>query len=1225
SNTIVVTVTDDPPRYALELWVYPQVVTDTSFILRTDAPTDTAENYSHLLGIRDGYFQHTVYDGVHKTVTGTTPVTVDTWYHLVGTAESGGDIKLYVNGDLEGKLDGVGTVWHSGDWYRLGSAYGPTGTSQYFTGRLDEVAVYSRTLSSGEVHDHYLRGALRLGFQVRACDDSGCDGETFVGPGGFVTTTYSEQSNDSVDLPGVSLTGVPDNRYFQYRVVFETDDPDYSPELRRVRVWPDHRLVIPSQGTCDADARAFTCDLGDMAAGGVITVTAHADVHPSARGVVTNTAVVSSTSLDADPTDDRALATTTVGSEVYLSVAKFDDDDEDGYWWHSGSADPVNPGFPMTYTLEVHNGGPSTAWDVWVTDTLPITATGVSAYGDWATCQFVTHAITCTTDSLGPYTWRRILITGTAPATVGLITNTAWITARASSVYTTSHVSDTQVTTIDYLADLVISKSSHPDPINPGETLTYTIAVTNTGPSTAVNVTVTDTHTLPPDLVVHPLASSDWSCSAPGSQVVCTLLHPLTPTHSASFNLTATAPLSGLIGDVAVAASETTDPRTDDNTVFYYATVRPTADLFIYKDDVKDPVNAAAPLTYTLSVTNAGPVSAGVYTTSQEFANPHRIGIPWSGRAHPYPSTLHIGGVPGVIGDLTVRLHGFSHDYPADVSALLVGPTGRSVVLMSNAGGGADANDVTLNFNDAGIRMPLSDTLTSTVTYRPTNYGISGEFYTPAPSGPYGGSLSNFIGTSPNGLWRLYVMDTMEAIGGEIARGWSLHLTATTADVVTVTDHLPAGLTGVHVTSPVGWACDAVTDTWTCVANYLAVETPAVFTITATSPITGGVITNTAVVTSTTIDPHPPSNRVQITTTVNPVADLSIGKRAPSSFAYAASTFTYTLHITNSGPSAATAVTVTDVVSGGAELVSAAGLGWNCSAPAPPHEVLTCTGGTILSGTAPVIVVTVTMPTASGPATGAGRKVVTNTAWITGATTDVVTTNNSAFVTTTILSVADVGIDKRAIPAIVAPGDLITYRLTFTNHGPNVATGVVITDRLPGEIISSVLVSSGANITRTPGTTYTWQVADLAAGEGGVITITGVVSAGLGTITNTAVITGAVEDPFLPNNTVTLATLINRPPIADAGPDQTVSVGSVVELDGSASTDPDGHLPLSYGWRQTGGAPAVVLSSAVVSRPTFTAPGTPTRLTFTLTVTDALGMGSAPDAVVVTIGERPIT
>ncbi len=103
--------------------------------------------------------------------------------------------------------------------------------------------------------------------------------------------------------------------------------------------------------------------------------------------------------------------------------------------------------------------------------------------------------------------------------------------------------------------------------------------------------------------------------------------------------------------------------------------------------------------------------------------------------------------------------------------------------------------------------------------------------------------------------------------------------------------------------------------------------------------------------------------------------------------------------------------------------------------------------------------------------------------------------------------------------------------------------------------------------------------------------------------------------------TITVTTLpVNRTPVADAGPDQTVSVGAVVTLDGSGSYDPEGDA-LAYLWRQTGGAP--VTFTANVSVTTFTAPASAGALTFTLTVTDTGGLTGA-DEVVITVQAQPV-
>jgi hypothetical protein len=95
---------------------------------------------------------------------------------------------------------------------------------------------------------------------------------------------------------------------------------------------------------------------------------------------------------------------------------------------------------------------------------------------------------------------------------------------------------------------------------------------------------------------------------------------------------------------------------------------------------------------------------------------------------------------------------------------------------------------------------------------------------------------------------------------------------------------------------------------------------------------------------------------------------------------------------------------------------------------------------------------------------------------------------------------------------------------------------------------------------------------------------------------------------------------INLPPVADAGSGQSVTLSTAVTLDGSSSSDPDGDYPLTYFWSQTGGTP--VSFTPTLSRTTFTAPAASDVLTFTLTVTDSLGLADPiPDMIVITVVE----
>ncbi len=122
---------------------------------------------------------------------------------------------------------------------------------------------------------------------------------------------------------------------------------------------------------------------------------------------------------------------------------------------------------------------------------------------------------------------------------------------------------------------------------------------------------------------------------------------------------------------------------------------------------------------------------------------------------------------------------------------------------------------------------------------------------------------------------------------------------------------------------------------------------------------------------------------------------------------------------------------------------------------------------------------------------------------------------------------------------------------------------------------------------------------------------------------------GAERQVSLTNNdiyTIYLPLVLkqNVPPVANAGPDQLVYPNTGVTLNGTASTDPDGHTPLTYRWTQTAG-PAVTLSNPAAVQPTFTTPNSPgATLTFQLVVTDTLGLADpTPDTVNIVVRSLP--
>jgi uncharacterized repeat protein (TIGR01451 family) len=121
-------------------------------------------------------------------------------------------------------------------------------------------------------------------------------------------------------------------------------------------------------------------------------------------------------------------------------------------------------------------------------------------------------------------------------------------------------------------------------------------------------------------------------------------------------------------------------------------------------------------------------------------------------------------------------------------------------------------------------------------------------------------------------------------------------------------------------------------------------------------------------------------------------------------------------------------------------------------------------------------------------------------------------------------------LSKQVTPDVVGPGQYLTYTLIFSNVGLQTATGVVIGDAVPVTVTNLSLVSSGVILTQTSGPpVYTWQAQDLATNQGGVMTMTGLVSPNLTVatvFTNTASITATESETEPGNNTATAVVMV---------------------------------------------------------------------------------------------------
>ncbi len=180
---------------------------------------------------------------------------------------------------------------------------------------------------------------------------------------------------------------------------------------------------------------------------------------------------------------------------------------------------------------------------------------------------------------------------------------------------------------------------------------------------------------------------------------------------------------------------------------------------------------------------------------------------------------------------------------------------------------------------------------------------------------------------------------------------------------------------------------------------------------------------------------------------------------------------------------------------------------------------------------------------------------------------------------------------------------------------PAAPNGAPIAEAGPDQTVASsrFAILSAAGSTDAEGTPlyFSWSANGVPLGDGPLISTRSVLALGAHTVT----LTVTDQQGLSGTDTMTLTVIPpSAPPVADAGPDQTVSRTQSVILDGTGSSDPDGD-PLTYTWKQGG--------ITIATTPTTTVgPFAVGIQVFTLTVSDP-GGASSSDSVVITTANAP--
>lgn len=859
----------------------------------------------------------------------------------------------------------------------------------------------------------------------------------------------------------------------------------------------------------------------------------------------------------------------------------------------TATPDPiVEAGALLTYTLTVtnQNTAQGPALNVVISDTLPANTVFQNA-------GFIAPATGVVTPNGNTIRWALddpISVNGQAQVQVvarvqsPLVSGTLLINSPAvSATNSPAVINGNPVTTVISSSSRIegISKVVQPATVAPGETVTYTITITNTGNQTATGVQVTDT--LDSNF---PTSSFNFSkVTVPGRDINGTA-----GITTVVFS-TAAPSLPGVYSNTLVTVTNGTEIDILGET----APVQVTSPAFtLSKVAARSVITAGENLSYTLTYTNSG-VSAGTNVLISDTL-PAGVTLIDSNPITDFQTGNEVGWLVGTVGSnvtgtivLTVSVPAsFDDNTVINNSATLTstelvgdsaGPipvTVRAPVLNLSKSAGANPVDAggiltyTLTYSNSGgasASVRITDTFDANTSFASAN---------PAPTGGTGQiRFWDIANLPPTGIDQTIIVTvnvtspltnnlTLTNTATIANVGHSAQATATTtvssAEILNISKSSSrAGASvkpGEFITYTITYSNSGnaiahgvrITDTidgnttfqgatsgvinndpeyiWNIGDLAPSASTQITLTVQANDPLPSGtVLTNSVIIRSNA----GVTDTAQVTDTLQNDPILHLNKQAITNTVEAGGTLTYTIYYSNTGNAPATGVIITDTLPAELHLQSA-----NPSPDSGSDPTYRWNIGTVAVGGPFSITLVVTADQIIPDLTP-----LTNVVTMTNVETDTLTANEVV-----TAHAVDLNISKTASSVVVKANEFITYTITVQNQGHATANNLIITDTLPISIVqSSVVSAASAGVTFnnfSAPDVYTWNAPTLAGQSSLTLTISGQLvtdpwsAAGL-VFTNMAEVSSADSEATLGNN------FVNRPATGRPGDPFTITLVAV--------------------------------------------------------------------------------
>ncbi|QHS59740.1 DUF7933 domain-containing protein [Chitinophaga agri] len=895
---------------------------------------------------------------------------------------------------------------------------------------------------------------------------------TSFAPGEDVTYTIVVTNNGTWDAPAVHVT-------------------DNAPVGTIIKSWT--AVANPATITLPATSGSGNIDqtIASLPNGGQAVYSVTVSTPSNFTGTLSNTAAVTTTATD-DNTANNTATTTPISPAPRTDVAVV----------ATSTGTTYTPGEEYTYTVKITNNGPSDAKNVHLVNNAPAgtvikewvaTATGTVTLPAVSGAGNIDEIIA----SLAPgeevtYT----IVVTTYANTTGNLSNTATVTNDVTDNVTANNTSTSSLTPAPK-ADIVVVKSTTATTFASGEDVVYTFTVTNNGPSDAANVVVTDNAPTGTTITSWSAAVTTGSVTLPAasgtgniSQTILNMPNGAVVTYTVT--VATPSSFTGSLSNTAAASSDATDntPANNNSTT---PGITPTskADIAVVKSTTATTFAPGEDVVYTITVTNNGPSNAANVVVTDNAPAGTTIKS-WS--AAVTTGTVTLPATSGT-GNINQTIASVPNAAVVTYTVTVATSSGFTGSLSNTASASSDATDPAPANNSSTTPGITPASKADIVVVKST----TATSFAPGEDVVYTITVAN---NGPSDAANVVVTDNAPA--GTTIKSW-------TAAVTTGTVVLPATAGTGNISQTIANLSSGALVTYT-----VTIATPSSFT---------GNLSNTAAATSDATD-NTPGNNTSSTPGIPaaPKADIAVVKATTATTFAPGEDVTYTITVTNNGPSDAANVVVTDNAPTGTTITSWTAAVTNGTVTLPATSGTGNISQTILNmPNGAVVTYTVTVATPSG-FTGS----LSNTANASSDATDNTPGNNSSTTTSiTPAPKADVSVVKSTAATTFAPGENVTYTITVSNNGPSDAANVKVIDNAPtGTSIQSWSAAVTNGTVTLPATSGTGNINQTIAKvpNGAVVTYTVTIatpSGFTGNLSNTATVSSDATDNTPANNTST--------------------------------------------------------------------------------------------------------